>query len=176
MRDLSIKASPWQLEALPVEVRLPDGVVSAVLESCRLEQWRYQRLLIETASESSCYLYVDDGEQAWVLGVFDTLGQADFFLALHNQNPLFVPALLLAEPAPAVQVLDGCLAYPVYAGVYRVGFKSYNVEVLPELSGSVRADYIDHYRVESLGEGPEKEMCLQIYSHFDGRLRGCKMC
>ncbi len=176
MRDLTIKASPWERVGFPVELRLPEGVKSAVLEYCQFEQWHYQRLLVETASESSCYLYVDDGEQAWVLGVFDTLGQADFFLALHNQNPLFVPALLLAESVPAVRVLDGCLRYPVYTGVYRVGFKSYNVEALAEPDGWVRADYIDHYRVESLGEGAEKEICLKVYSHFDGRLRGCKMC
>ncbi len=176
MRNLDIKATPWQQEVLPDALHLPSGVEAVVLETCQFEGWHYQRLQLQTVSGLKCYLYVDDGDQAWVLGVFDTLGQADFFLALHNANPLYVPTLLIEQHAPAVRMVDQQLHWPVYAGLYRVGFKSYRVELVETEADWVRAEYIDGYRVESLGEGPEIEVCLQVYSHFDGRLRGCKMC
>lgn len=174
MRNLSVQATPWQSVEYAEVPRLVSGEALLSLDECRFDGWRYQRLLLERAGERFCYLYADDGQVAWVLGVFDTAGQADFFLALHNDNSLKVPALRLNTEAPSVRLESGVLVYPCYAGVYRVGFKSYLVD--RDDSGATRVQYIDRYKTQMLGEGGEKDMCLAVYSHFDARLRGCKMC
>lgn len=174
MRNLSIQATPWQPSQSAEMPRLALGESLVSLDECRFDDWHYQRLLLERKGERFCYLYADQGRDAWVLGVFDTPGQAEFFLALHNDNPLKVPALKLNTLAPAVRIEQGMLVYPHYVGVYRVGFKSYLVERAGNTT--MQAQYIDRYKTQMIGEGGEKEMCLAVYSHFDARLRGCKMC
>lgn len=176
MRDLKVQATAWVPVDLPANCDLAPGEELVALHECTREDWHYQRLVIKRDQEPFCYLYVDDGSSSWVLGVFDTTGQAEFFLALHNANPLFVPALLQESSAPAVKLEQEQLIYPVYTGLYRVGLKSYRVEAVEGQAGTVSAEYIDRYHVELLGQGGEKEVCLLVYSHFDGRLRGCKMC
>jgi hypothetical protein len=111
----------------------------------------------------------------WVLGVFDHFDQLQMFLALHNDNPLKVPALRIDQKWPAVNYQKSTLIdYPHYQGVYRVGFKSYRVS--EEIDGYL-VDYIDGYKAEQLGVlETEVEACLTLYSHFDSRTRGCKMC
>ncbi|WP_136681072.1 hypothetical protein [Neptunomonas sp. XY-337] len=110
----------------------------------------------------------------YVLGVFDNIGQAEYFLMLHQGNELKIPALRLAQPA-VLRVEAGVPCYPLYAGVYRVGFKSYVVAKTddPEVRS---VNYVQSYKTQYLGEFEEVECCLAIYTHFDTRLRGCSMC
>lgn len=177
MRRLEVLATPWQdcLPASPFALAAPERLLA--LRCCRHGEVRYQHLAIERAGEPFHYLYAASGQRVWVLGVFDTAAQADLFLALHNANPLFVPALeQIGRSAPAVRVEQGRLCYPRYAGLYRVGLKSYRVD---EDTGDSRlrlVQYVDRYHVQGLGVLPEKEACLAVYSHFDGRLRGCGLC
>lgn len=156
---------------------MPEGEELLTLESCGYDDWHYQRLAVSRLEEPFHYLYASSSEGVWVLGVFDTPGQADVFLALHNENPLKVPALkqtgLMGD---AVRVEEGVLSYPRYQGLYRVGFKSYQVNPDPLDARQRLLTYVDRYNSQGLGSLPEKEACLTIYSHFDGRLRGCKMC
>jgi len=187
MRDLKIGASRW-LEQVPPAASGNDGFPRAERPAglidysiCRSDDFLYHRLGVEVAGEPWWYLYALalSGEPAlWVLGVFDTPGQVDFFLALHRDNPLKVPALRQLDAAAGwLQVdVEGRLSYPHYSGVYQVGLKSYRVEALADGSGHYRAHYADRDHVEYLGEATEKEICLKVYSHFDGRLRGCKLC
>ncbi len=177
MRKLKVLADDWQ-SCLPMEpFALPENERLLALECCRFEDWRYQRLDLMRSGEAFHYLYAASSDGVWVLGVFDTLGQVDFFLALHNDNPLQVPALMQAGlEGDAVRVEQGQLCYPRYEGLYRVGFKSYQVDRDAVDSNSRSLMYVDRYNSQGLGVLPEKEACLKIYSHFDGRLRGCKMC
>jgi hypothetical protein len=187
MRELKIRASRWQEQVLPTcdgreafaSSERPRGLIDHSV--CRTDEFLYHRLGIEVAGEPYWYLYALSlrGEPSlWVLGVFDTPGQVDFFLALHNDNPLKVPALRqLDAGAGWLQVdQDGILQYPHYSGVYQVGLKSYRVEPIDDGSGRYRAHYADRDHIDYLGEANEKEICLKVYSHFDGRLRGCKLC
>lgn len=182
MRNLHVQASDWQ-RCMPQEAfAMPEGEALLALECCQYQHpqgsdWRYQRLAVERDGEILYYLYACSDGDVWVLGVFDTAAQGDFFLALHNDNPLNVPALLQAGlKGDAVRVEQGQLRYPHYEGLYRVGFKSYQVERDSLDSGLRSLVYVDRYNSQGLGVLPEKEACLKIYSHFDGRLRGCKMC
>ncbi|MBA4501185.1 hypothetical protein [Marinobacterium marinum] len=177
MRNLEVLASQWCV-CLPDEsFELAVDEQLLTLECCRYEGWRYQRLALQRGDETFYYLYAMSEEGVWVLGVFDTPGQADFFLALHNEDPLMVPALLQPVLAgDAVRVEQGKLCYPRYEGLYRVGFKSYQVAVDQVDAGLRTLLYVERYNSQGLGVLPEKEACLKIYSHFDGRLRGCKMC
>ncbi|MBT00201.1 MAG: hypothetical protein CMI01_16210 [Oceanospirillaceae bacterium] len=185
MRNLTIKASSWKPQALPGDLNQDQHpVVGSGLLShdiCRSDAFLYHRLAVDVSGEVHWYLYALalTGEPSlFVLGVFDTPGQVDFFLALHSDNPLKVPALRQLEAGAGWLRVDeeGVLTYPHYAGIYQVGLKSYLVEPLAEHPGWVSARYADRDHVEYLGEGTEKEMCLSVYSHFDARLRGCKMC
>lgn len=177
MRNLKIQASEWQACLPDMAFDLPAGERLLALECCQYRDWYYQRLAVERAGEVFHYLYARSPECTCVLGVFDTPGQADMFLALHNENPLNVPALLQADlDGDAVRVEQGVLCYPRYAGLYRVGFKSYRVENDSADPERRVLQYVDRYNSQGLGVLPEKEACLKIYSHFDGRLRGCKMC
>ncbi len=169
MRKLKITASEWSLQS--------EGVGWS-LYACATDQFNYLRLALPTQH----YLYtegpLEKGQSdrgVWVLGVFDTFKQLQIFLALHNDNPLKVPALRLDQDWPVVKYQARSLIdYPHYSGVYRVGFKSYRVT--QEIDG-YRVDYIDGYRVELLGVfESEVEACLALYSHFDSRTRGCKIC
>lgn len=177
MRNLKVLASAWQNCQPDESFALPDGEQLLALECCEYEDWRYQRLALTRSGEMFQYLYAMSSEGVWVLGVFDTPGQADFFLALHNENPLMVPALLQAGmEGDAVRVEQGRFRYPQYEGLYRVGFKSYRVDPDTDDASLKSLLYVDRYNSQGLGVLPEKEACLKIYSHFDGRLRGCKMC
>lgn len=177
MRNLKVLASDWHSCLPEASFEMPKGEQLLALECCQYQEWRYQRLTLTRSGEAFHYLYTCTTEGVWVLGVFDTPEQVDFFLALHNDNPLNVPALLQAGQAGnAVRVEGGLLCYPRYEGLYRVGFKSYQVDrdsADPALRSLL---YVDRYNSQGLGVLPEKEACLKIYSHFDGRLRGCKMC
>ncbi len=177
MRNLKVQASEWQDCVPSAAFVMPDDEQLQALECCSHKDWRYQRLTLKRSGELFCYLYASSPEAVWVLGVFDTPGQADFFLALHNENPLMVPALQQAGLAgAAVRIEQGVLRYPSYEGLYRVGFKSYQVD-RDAVDDSLRSlMYVERYNSQGLGVLPEKEACLKIYSHFDGRLRGCKMC
>ncbi|MBV0933570.1 hypothetical protein [Marinobacterium weihaiense] len=177
MRNLSILATPWRDVSPPGPVELPDGDRLESLSQCDYDGWHYQRLTLYRQDERFVYLYAMFAGRVWVLGVFDTPDQADLFLALHNANPLNVPALEQTDQAgEAVFIDQGRLVYPLYQGLYRVGFKSYQVEI-DSKNVCLRAMlYVDRYNSQGLGVLPEKEACLAIYSHFDGRLRGCKMC
>ncbi len=170
MRQLAINATPWQLIA---------SGEGWALSECANPHFNYLSLTIEDRH----YLYAEglielgqDERGVWVLGVFDSREQLQMFLALHTDNPLKVPALRIESSWPAVQFNEGELeSYPTYQGVYRVGFKSYRVT--PTESGTLLVEYIDGYKAELLGEFQgEVEACLKVYSHFDARTRGCKMC
>ncbi|KGK42328.1 hypothetical protein LH51_08225 [Nitrincola sp. A-D6] len=142
--------------------------------------WRYLLVQVsESVGEISWCLYALEQAQnkTYVLGVFDTRDQAEFYLALHSDNPLKVPALLTDELQwPMLELTTGGqLLRARYQGVYKVGLKSYRVQANEE-SDLLTLWYIDRYHTEYLGEAAEKEACLKIYSHFDARLRGCKMC
>ena len=111
-----------------------------------------------------------------ILGVFDTEGQASYYVDLHSENPLFIPALTLRSCDLDISKGIYVSNLPPYAGVYRVGFKSY-VVAISERDPALRSlTYVDRYRTQYLGEANELESCLILYSHFDQRLRGCKMC
>jgi hypothetical protein len=176
MRNLTIQATDW-VSCLPdASCELPNQERLLTLECARSDQFYYQRLALTRGAEVFWYLYAWNEDASWVLGVFDTAGQADFFLALHTDNPLKVPALELPRSGPPVTVADETLVYADYAGVYRVGFKSYRVET-DKLDPELRSmHYVEGYNSQFLGVASEKEACLAIYSHFDARLRGCKMC
>lgn len=187
MRQLNMRAGRWQEQVLPTAggsdaftlAARPAGLIEYAL--CRSDDFLYHRLGVGVAGDPYWYLYALalSGEPAlWVLGVFDTPGQVDFFLALHSDNPLNVPALRQLDAAAGWLQVDtsGRLQYPHYSGVYQVGLKSYRVEALNDGSGHYRAHYADRDHEEYLGEAVEKEICLQVYSHFDSRLRGCKLC
>ena len=131
--------------------------------------WEYQRLLVAGA----ILLYartLGEASETFVLGAFDTPQQADLFVALHQQNPLFVPALKVDFSWPVAA------SAPVpYEGVYRVGLKAYRVVRLPD--GAVQVEYSEGYKTELVGEAKsDVDACLLVYNHFDGRLRGCKLC
>ena len=176
MRNLSIQASEWA-DCLPDHPALlqPNEALTQ-LECAESDRFHYQRLGLRRDGEMFWYLYAWNEEAAWVLGVFDTPGQADFFMALHTDDPLKVPALELSASGAPVRVEQGRLVYPRYGGVYRVGFKSYRVEPDSQNAALLSMHYIDRYNSQFLGVADEKEACLAIYSHFDSRLRGCKMC
>jgi len=176
MRNLNIQASAWVDCRPEAVVTTSHGETVLALECAESEAFHYQCLGIERAGEVFWYLYAWNEASSWVLGVFDTRGQVDFFLALHSDNPLKVPALALAVSGVPVRVERGRLMYPRYAGVYRVGFKSYRVEADHLDADLLGMHYVDRYNSQFLGVAGEKEACLAIYSHFDSRLRGCKMC
>lgn len=153
--------------------RCPDS--HGCLERWDEHEFHYYLYTQQEGVETSYYLYAWELQlqRAYVLGVFDTRPQALWFVALHRSNPLKVPALItpLAQPV----FVSGAWHQP-YEGVYRVGHKSYRVTHLDEGAGLHSVDFIDRYRVQHLGVFPEKESCLELYSHFDTRLRGCSMC
>ncbi|MGB0223545.1 hypothetical protein XMD579_000204 [Marinobacterium sp. xm-d-579] len=169
MRQLSITATDWLLQAKGDDWSLFASVTN---------RFNYLRLTLPTKE----YLYAE-GEQelgqsdrgVWVLGVFDHVEQLQYFLALHNDNPLKVPALKIEQSWPVVAYQEQSLMdYPHYSGVYRVGFKSYRVT--QEIDG-YRVEYIDGYKAALLGVlESEVDAFLALYSHFDSRTRGCKMC
>ncbi|WP_370280396.1 hypothetical protein [Pontibacterium sp.] len=145
-----------------------------------LEHWdeaefHYYLYTRQEEGNTSCYLYAWqlNPQRAYVLGVFDTRAQALWFVELHRGNPLKIPALITPLAQPHF-VSDSW--YQPYEGVYRVGHKSYRVSRLEEAVGLYSVDFIDRYKVQHLGVFPEKESCLEVYSHFDTRLRGCSMC
>lgn len=187
MRNLKIKATRWQEQSLPADTGretfaaplLPDNLMDHSI--CRSDSFLYHRLGIEEGGEHYWYLYALSltGEPSlWVLGVFDTPGQVDFFLSLHSDNPLKVPGLRQLEAGAGwLRVNDaGQVVYPHYSGVYQVGLKTYRVAAVVSQPGIYTASYGDRDHVEYLGEASEKEVCLLLYSHFDSRLRGCKLC
>lgn len=183
MRNLQASTTPWA-DWMPIEhSALLAGFCcdhSDSLADTGKPVWRYLLVQVaESVGETSWCLYaLDQAEnKTYVLGVFDTRDQAEFFLALHSDNPLKVPALLTDELQWPLLVLsaEGQLIRARYQGVYKVGLKSYRVQQ-DEQSGLFTLTYIDRYHTEYLGEAAEKEACLMIYSHFDARLRGCKMC
>lgn len=146
----------------------------------RLERWdehefHYYLYTLQEGAETSCYLYAWElqPQRAYVLGVFDTRSQALWFVELHRSNLLKVPALITSLEQPVF--VSGVWHQP-YEGVYRVGHKSYRVTCSGEETDLHSVDFIDRYKVQHLGVFPEKEGCLQVYSHFDARLRGCSMC
>jgi len=164
-----------------------EPVSSSVINDAiyKTEHFTYRLLAVQLDGQGvSWYLYASDSdaEQSdrvdWVLGVFDTCGQLSFFLDLHLDNELKVPALKLAPDNRFLGVDgEGRFCFPMYAGVYRVGFKSYTVDICPDSLEKRIVHYIQSYKTEYLGLFEnEKEACLGIYSHFDNRLRGCKMC
>lgn len=174
MRDITPQTTVWELCSLDVQ-GLQVWQCQHVNQQGDHPTWQYQLSCLEK-QESFWYLHAKEYEndQVFVLGCFDTRGQADFFLALHSMNPLNVPALVALDQGwPAL--LERDIQQPVYAGTYRVGFKSYRVEKDPD-SGLLSLAYVDRYHTDYLGLATEKEACLLIYSHFDARLRGCKMC
>lgn len=165
-----------------VASQLPGALHYAVYKS---EHYCYWLLALKEQQEEIWYLYasslysgieIDLIEQ--VLGVFDTCGQLSFFLDLHEINELKVPALKINYSVERRIYTDdqGVLHYPRYAGVYRVGFKSYTVDVAPDNEAIRIVHYIQSYKTQYLGVFEEKEACLAIYSHFDKRIRGCAMC
>jgi hypothetical protein len=183
MRNLQANTTPWN-DWMPLEH-------PALLAGFRCDHsdsladsgdpaWRYLLVQVsESAGEIFWCLYALDQAQnkTYVLGVFDTRDQAEFFLALHSDNPLNIPALLTDElrwPLLALSA-DGQLIRARYQGVYKVGLKSYRVQA-DDAAGMFSLWYVDRYHTEYLGVAAEKEACLMIYSHFDARLRGCKMC
>jgi len=176
-------APDW--EPLPQPVH-PDLLVHSGLVgrdpsySNLLTGWYYVKACIRLSDGPSWYLYARDAEggNCFILGVFDTEGQLDFFLSLHRENPLKVPGLRAdSMPWPPVTLDDGGeLSFPRYVGVYLVGMKSYRVEADEVNAGLYFVNYRDRYHTEYLGEASEKDACLLLYSHFDARLRGCKMC
>lgn len=187
MRDLKIQAGRWQPQALPVDTSvghfaapvLPGNLLDHSI--CRSRDFLYHRLGVQVDGEPYWYLYALSltGEPSlWVLGVFDTAGQVDFFLALHSDNPLKVPALRQLEAGAGWLKLgaDGELHYPHYSGIYQVGMKSYRVVPIASEPGLYSAGYGDRDHIDYLGQADEKEICLLVYSHFDSRLRGCKLC
>ncbi|MBV1789592.1 hypothetical protein KQ940_16175 [Marinobacterium sp. D7] len=187
MRDLRIQASRWQSQPLPAEAAnggFPTPVPPASLldySICRSTDFLYHRLGLDVDGEPYWYLYalsLTGAPTLWVLGVFDTAGQVDFFLALHSDNPLKVPALRQFEAGPGWLQLNtaGQIHYPHYAGVYQVGLKSYRVVPVAAEPGLFSASYSDRDHVDYLGQASEKEICLLVYGHFDSRLRGCKLC
>lgn len=169
MRQLKVSADDWSLQA--------EGVGWSLYTSSN-ERFNYLRLVLPTQE----YLYAEGTLElglpdrgVWVLGVFDHFDQLQLFLALHHNNPLKVPALRIEQSWPVVKYQEQSLIdYPHYSGVYRVGFKSYRVT--EEIDG-YRVEYLDGYKAELLGVlASEVEACLALYSHFDSRTRGCKMC
>ncbi len=129
------------------------------------------------------YLYAfgretpDQQAGSYILGVFDLKAQAEHFLHLHRLNHLNIPCLRVGRDQPMVQVEgDHLIDYQRYEGVYTVGLKSYRV-YHPNDSDLLRIEYMDRYQVELLGEtDDEVQSCLWVYSHFDARLRGCRVC
>ncbi len=169
MRQLSITSTDWALQA--------KGDDWSLFASAN-DRFNYLRLVLPTKE----YLYAEGelelGQSergVWVLGVFDHFEQLQHFLALHNDNPLKVPALRIEQSWPVVVYHEqSLLDFPRYSGVYRVGFKSYRVTQEP---GGYPVEYVDGYKAELLAVlESEVEACLVLYSHFDSRTRGCKMC
>lgn len=150
------------------------------LSRCDLDDRVYWALSV--TETHAWYLYTSSPEQAadgvidTVLGVFDTLDQLRFFLTRYDENRLFIPALKYRTPWPVCHIASNTLVYPRFEGVYRVGFKSYTVEVDTQNPELRVVHYIQDYRTQYLGCVPEKDACILLYSHFDQRLRGCKMC
>ncbi|WP_372831349.1 hypothetical protein [Pontibacterium sp.] len=153
--------------------RYPDD--NGCLEHWGEADYHYYLYTRREGEDTSCYLYAWELQlqRAYVLGVFDTRSQALWFVELHRSNPLKVPALITPLEQPVF--VSGVWHQP-YEGVYRVGYKSYRVTRLEEGAGLNAVDFIDRYKVQHLGIFPEKESCLEVYSHFDTRLRGCSMC
>ena len=169
MRQLSRTLTDWSLQA--------NGDDWSVYSSAH-GRFNYLRLVLSTKE----YLYAEGDLElglsdrgVWVLGVFDHFEQLQFFLALHNDNPLKVPSLRIEQSWPVVNYQESTLIdYPHYQGVYRVGFKSYRVT---QENDECRVEFIDGYKAELLGVvETEVDACLTLYSHFDSRTRGCKMC
>ncbi len=182
MRELKIKASRWQEQTLPSDATAAREVAGLLEHAvCHSDDFLYHRLGIEVEGDAYWYLYALalSGEPSlWVLGVFDTPGQADLFLALHADNRLKVPALRLYDAGAGWLKVDaqGKLVYPHYSGVYQVGLKSYRVTAVAGRPGIYEASYGNRDHVDYLGQANEKEVCLLVYNHFDARLRGCKLC
>ena len=169
MRYLSVASTDWSLQA-----KGPDWSLYSIAN----ERYNYLRLVLPTKE----YLYAEgelelglSDRGVWVLGVFDHFEQLQLFLGLHKDNPLKVPALRIEQNWPVVKYQKSVLIdYPHYQGVYRVGFKSYRVT--QEINGC-RVEFVDGYKAELLGVvETEVDACLTVYSHFDSRTRGCKMC
>jgi len=169
VRQLTITSTGWSLEA--------SGADWSLYSSAN-ERFNYLRLVLPTQE----YLYAEGALElglpdrgVWVLGVFDHFDQLQLFLALHHNNPLKVPALRIEHSWPVVKYQEQSLIdYPHYSGVYRVGFKSYRVT---QENDDCRVEFIDGYKAELLGVvETEVDACLTLYSHFDSRTRGCKMC
>jgi len=169
VRQLKVPLEEWSLQA--------EGEGWSLYTSAN-KRFNYLRLALPTQE----YLYAEGALElglsdrgVWVLGVFDHFDQLQLFLALHHDNPLKVPALRIEQSWPVVKYQEQSLIdYPHYSGVYRVGFKSYRVT--QERDG-YSVEYLDGYKAELLGVlASEVETCLALYSHFDSRTRGCKMC
>ena len=162
--DLDWQINPGQSGEfyLPLQPQIGDSTSG-------LNGWEYQRLQVAGALLLYARAFCEESETV-VLGAFDTAQQADLFVALHQQNPLFVPALKVEFSWPVVD------SAPVpYEGVYRVGLKSYRVVKLPD--GAVQVEYSEGYKTELVGEAQsDVDACLLVYNHFDARLRGCKLC
>ncbi len=161
-----------------------EGQADALFAQYTTDKYCYRLLKVTHEAAASWYLYAtskDEGECSdiisYVLGVFDTCGQLSYFLDLHLEHELKVPALQITGLINQVYYDDnGVLVFPEYAGVYRVGFKSYTVDI-DEMQRDKRiVNYIQSYKTQYLGVFSEKDACIAIYSHFDQRLRGCKMC
>ncbi|MDI3325481.1 hypothetical protein QKW35_13950 [Pontibacterium granulatum] len=153
--------------------RYPDD--NGCLEHWVEAEFHYYLYTRREGKDTSCYLYAWQlkPHRAYVLGVFDTRSQALLFVDLHRGNPLKVPALITPLEQPRF-VADGW--HQPYVGVYRIGYKSYRVSRLEAGTGLHSVDFLDRYKVQHLGVFSEKESCLEVYSHFDTRLRGCSMC
>ncbi len=156
-----------------------EGAVQYQLEQRVQNGFTYQLLQLIQGTEQSFYLYArrDTHQQAYVLGVFDTRDQAVIFTDLHVENELTVPALALAGGCKAfVCLLDGQLHWIPYAGFYKVGHKSYQVEIDVADNRLRLVHYVQNYKAEYLGQATEKEACLLIYNHFFKRVSGCSLC
>ena len=150
-------------------MRQLDANIPWALDAYSTNDFDYQRL----EDQGSTYLYARSREnldETYVLGAFDTPEQADLFVALHQRNPLFVPALRADFDWPVIDAKSA-----PYEGIYRVGFKAYRVGRTE--AGWLRVEYSERYAHELIGEvESEIDACLAVYNHFDRRLRGCKLC
>lgn len=152
-----------------------------ILESIEFD---YYRLSLECPDQLTLYLYAVEKKQqfGYVLGVFDSEGQLDWFLQQHRLNALNVPALRVEMTGEqffanieSAQLID----FQDFQGVYRVGYKSYQVVRLEQSlveDKSYLLSFIDRYKVTELGTFNEKDACVELYNHFFNRLSGCKMC
>lgn len=183
-------ATPWQPYPLEEADRLPANW--QVWQAKGLnpnnsdppQTWHYLCVQVQPPKQgktqaASWYLYAlaEPLAQVYVLGVFDCPEQMQLFLNWHAEKVLKVPALQPDTPCwPPWCGEAGAQQLLPYAGTYRVGFKSYRVEPVEGQPQLRSLTFMDRYFIQALGEAPEKEACLLLFSHFDARLRGCKMC